>query len=321
MAAILPVVVFVLGDRLLSRTTGILAGLGAALYPPLFYFGAWLIAEAPFFALLTLWLYVALRLQTTPTTRLVAAWGVLAGAAFLTKPTVVMHLPFWLIWFLLLPVVLRDRLRLAAIGFAVFALTIALWVARNYGEFGALIPGSTSGGYTFYGANNAAAFGGHIEGFPAPLEGLGPVAQDREYYRLATEWITSHPSDFARLEVRKFRRLLSPFSVASLETDPRFPFDTVFRVIYLGYWLQALFGALLLRRRPDCFLLLIPLLGVLLSTALFYGDLRYTLPAAPSLLLFAAYSIAESVRLGPIATMKNLWNVQAPLPSKVTLSH
>ena len=34
-----------------------------------------------------------------------------------------------------------------------------------------------------------------------------------------------------------------------------------------------------------------PIAGVVTSTALFYGDVRYTLPAVPSLVLFAAAAL------------------------------
>jgi di/tricarboxylate transporter len=74
----------------------------------------------------------------------------------------------------------------------------------------------------------------------------------------------------------------------------------VVRVLYGLFWLTALAGLALLHRavRPTrALLLIVPVLGVLASVAVFYGDTRYSLPLAPSLVIGAAFAISRLLDL------------------------
>ena len=91
-----------------------------------------------------------------------------------------------------------------------------------------------------------------------------------------------------RLLGRKFVRLVSPLSIASSPVDYVIPGAWALRIAYAAFLLTALIGAVRHGRGKQCWFLWIPIAGVITSTALFYGDVRYTLPAVPSLVLFAA---------------------------------
>lgn len=302
LGALLPPLFFLAVDRLGWRSAGRWASLGVALYPLLIYFGAWLIAEALFFALSGLIFFAAALLQRRPSAGAAALLGAALGLAALAKPTVLFQLPFLTLWFLvsLETSPLWRRLALGVLAAAVMVATIAPWSVRNYLLLGHIVPISTNGGYTFYGANNADAFGGHYEHFPPRDFTLNEAEEQREFYRLGAQWIREYPRDFAWLTWQKLRRLASPLSVASSPQDFRLPGAGL---VYLAYSLflgAALLGAVASRRSwRRLFLLYVPVLGVLLSTLLFYGDARYTLPAVPSLLLFAVIGAqAVAARLG-----------------------
>lgn len=160
--------------------------------------------------------------------------------------------------------------------------------------FDKLVLVSTNGGYTFYGANNPHAFGGHYENFPPRIAGLNEAEEQSEYYRRAMSWIEEHPGQFAWLVTQKYKRLLSPLSVASSKEDFRIPYSWAIYGGYSLFLLAALYGLVLsLRRWREFFLLYTPILGVVTSTLLFYGDVRYSLPAVPALLFFAAMACAR----------------------------
>jgi len=279
---------------LFGQRVAVLTGLGLAFYPHLIYFGAWLIAEALYLALLALALLVAVKLQKRPAPRNFVLLGALLGLGALAKPAALLLVPLFVLWTWLAPPVrpLRQRLARGLLFVLVCGLVIAPWTVRNYLVFQDFVPISTNGGYTFYGANNADAFGGHREGFPLPIAGLTQPQAEREYYRLGIEWITHHPAGFARLVARKLARLFSPLSVASYERDFPLPFDPAIRAVYSVFLALALAGALLsLRHWRHVLLFYLPAVQVFIGTVIFYGDARYTLPMTPSLVVFAAVSL------------------------------
>lgn len=300
--AVLPLTVFLAGHHLGETKLARWASLGAVVYPYLVYFGAWLVAESLFFALSGMSLWMGAKLQQRPSYRRAVFLGLLIGLAALAKPTILMQLPFMVIWFLLClrPVRLPRRFLLGVATALVVLLTVMPWTVRNYRAFGHPVLISTNGGYTFYGANNGNAFGGHYEHFPPRIVGLSEAEEQAEFYRLGTTWISENPGQFAWLTAQKFRRLASPLSVASAEQDFYVPGSWFVYLSYSVFLLVAFYGLLVsLRRWRQFFLLYIPILGVIVSTFLFYGDARYTLPAVPSLLFFGVmggYALVAKVR-------------------------
>ncbi|HNP71193.1 MAG TPA: glycosyltransferase family 39 protein [Kouleothrix sp.] len=299
LGAVLPLCTFLAIERLGLPRTARWASLATALYPFLIYFGAWLIAESLYFALMGLVLWLSVRLQQRPSYGGAALLGLAIGLAALAKPTILFQLPFVAIWFVccLAGAGMSRRLALGAVAALALALALMPWTARNYALLGRPVLISTNGGYTFYGANNADAFGGHYENFPPRIAGLDEAQEQSAYYGLASSWIREHPAQFAWLVGQKFKRLVSPLSVASSPHDFAVPGSAL---IYLGYSLFLLLSlaglVLSLKRWRTLFVFYIPLLGVIVSTLLFYGDARYTLPAVPSLLLFACLGAEAAVR-------------------------
>ncbi|MBN1886771.1 MAG: glycosyltransferase family 39 protein [Thermoflexales bacterium] len=296
--------VFEASRRLLGEDVGGLAGLGMALYPYQVYFGAWLIAEAMYMALLVLVVLAVIMLQERCTWVGFAGLGGLLGLGILAKPATLMLVPFLVLWIVLsFPFrPLLERLGYGLIVLLVLGGVVLPWTVRNWAVFRSFVLVSTNGGYTFYGANNAQAFGGHREGFPPHLQGLAEPEADKEYYRLGMEWIRQHPADFARLAGRKLARLVSPLSVASYEQDYPLPYAWLVKGVYWAFLLLALGGAALsLPRWRELFVFYALIGRVLAGTIIFYGDVRYTLPMAPALLVFASIALmAAWARLGRI---------------------
>ncbi len=296
-----------------GRRVGTIAGLGMALYPHLIYFGAWLTAEALYLSLLGLALLTAVRLRRRPHLAAFAALGALLGLAILAKPSALMLLPLICLWVLVGFPSTRCARRMQYLGMLLLmsVMVVAPWTARNYFTFGDVVLVSTNGGYTFYGANNADAFGGHRERFPPALAGLTEVEAEGEYYRQGLRWILSNPDRYAWLVGRKLVRLVSPLSVASFEHDFPLPQAGLVKTAYGVFLLAALAGLLrsLPRWRQVLILYILPV-STLASAVLFYGDARYTLPAVPALVIFAACSTA-TLRHGLPAKLIGSWRSPA----------
>lgn len=291
LGALLPMLAYLAVSKIERQPIAVLTGVGLVFYPYLVYFGAWLIAEGLYFALLGWILWIGVRLQQKPSLGPALLFGLACALAILAKPTHLFQLLFLGIWFLCCFVAVRwwRRLALGVFTAAVIVLGLAPWVYHNYHTFGTLILVSTNGGYTFYGANNADAFGGHYEHFPPGIPDLSEAEEQAAYYRLGIAWITSNPQAYLELTGRKLTRLISPLSVASSPQDFRVPAEPIFRLLYALFLIASASGLVLsLRDWRQYYLFYTPILGVFLSTVIFYGDTRFTLPAVPSLVLFAS---------------------------------
>lgn len=294
LGALVPVVILLIASRLFDRRIALLAAVGSMVYPVLVVLGAWVIPDGPYVLAVCLILLLMLDIQSRPRLWRYIALGGLVGFAFLLKPVTAFFLPFFIPWFLLsLPQLsLRQRWKAGIVTAMVLLLVLTPWTLRNQIVLGSPIIGSSNGGYTFYGANNPHAFGGHYEHFPTRMQELSEGEEQREFYRLGLAWIESDPKGFFAVEVQKFKRLTSPLSIASRPEDLSLPGDAVVRLAYSFFLLLAMTGLVILRQswRATGFLI-IPVLAVLVSTAVFYGDTRYTMPMVPSLLIWASVAV------------------------------
>jgi 4-amino-4-deoxy-L-arabinose transferase-like glycosyltransferase len=287
-----PASFFLISLKPLGHRVAWLSAVGLIFYPYLVVFNAWLIAESLFMALMSLGMLALSGTPDKPSLVRLAAAGAVFGLAALAKPFMLFVMPFLAVWlFLASPEgILRRIVAILVLAFAMLVVILP-WSARNYRLYGQLVLISTNGGYTFLGANNADAWGGHDEGFPPPIPGLNGAEMEDAYYAEAYGWIRNNPLDFARLLIPKYRRLFSPLSVASFREDLRLPGSALVYVVYAAFLLAALYGAgKAWPTRKQIGYLYAPIAGVLVSAGLFYGDARYTLPMVPSLVVFAALS-------------------------------
>jgi 4-amino-4-deoxy-L-arabinose transferase-like glycosyltransferase len=144
--------------------------------------------------------------------------GIAVGLGSLTQPSV-----------LLFPVVIlisdiarsgRIWLPIArsTIVAAAVLLTILPWILRNHDVLGEWVPISTSGGDTFYRANNPLATGGYIRAGEHDLYALPELERSRQGYDLGKAWIREHPLDFLSLMFRKQVIFLSNDSTGVIQT-------------------------------------------------------------------------------------------------------
>jgi hypothetical protein len=218
MAGIVLVALF--ARRIGGPAAGVAGAWLAAAYPPLVWISAYAFSEALFWpmGLAAAWYFSCAVAPEAdrPAARLFAV-GLLAGAAVLVRPAMLLFLllaAVWLLW--------RRRAVGLTIALACGAMLVVLpWTARNYTRFHRVVLVAAEGGVTFWTGNHPLARGeGDFASNPdihvasEALAASHPAATQEElesiYYRDALHWIGAHPLAWLGLEVRKVFYLIVP---------------------------------------------------------------------------------------------------------------
>ncbi len=304
-----------IGARLWGARAGALAGLGAAVYPPLVFVSTRLLSEALYVPLVVAQLLAAVeagRAAFARETRRATGWTALAGAiGGLGALTHAGHLLFPLalaaafafLWRRARQMETPDGRAILAGGvlvlLAAHVLVVAPWTVRNRVVLGAWVPVTTKLGTDLYEASFPGATGGPVawREHPAAREildrvrGVSEVEADRLLRAEAWRSIRGAPLRFARLAAVKLYRVWTPVPNHEAFRDP-----LVLAVSLLAcgsVLLLAFLGLLRLRRGSVLAVLLLALpLYVTLLHVVFIGSIRYRLPVEPVLVLLAAYRVA-----------------------------
>jgi tetratricopeptide (TPR) repeat protein len=311
------VLLYILGQAVLPGRVAIWAGLTAAAYGPLIYFGGELLPTtlAVFLDLLLLVLLVRSP-PNWPGPVLALVSGIVLGLSALAVANVLLLLPVLLCWLYSAPgsALVRDWRRPALLALGCVVVIGAVTV-RNRVVGGEWVLISHNGGINFYIGNNPEydrtvairpgfAWAMLVE---EPVREAGVESRaGRSAFFLAKSWdfISSHPVDFARLTARKLylfwhgdeiQRNLDPYfgrkfssllSALMWKQGLAFPFGVVAPLALFGltcYWRTEA------ANRFQGRMLILVFLLYMVSVVAFFVTSRYRLPAVPIALLFAAY--------------------------------
>jgi 4-amino-4-deoxy-L-arabinose transferase-like glycosyltransferase len=285
--------IFIVGSIALhlsdTKLTAWIAGLASALYPFFVFYSTLILSETPFLLLVSLFFLLLLR----GSARALAAAGIVAGFAHLTRPTLSLFLPVIFVWARLRHGAAWKHLLLAVV---LFFMVILPWGVRNIGALGEFHIGTANSGHVLWEGNNpynttGGVAGGDLRYLDEMPEDLGEMERDRWQRERAVEFIKSDPVRFVRLAGRKFLRFWN--------VRPNAPgFDRgVYRWVAFASFtpvlLLSLASIVVLRERwRDTFIIW---LFVCYYTALHMvtiGSLRYRLPLEPLLMALAAACLA-----------------------------
>jgi len=207
-------------------------------------------------------------------------------------------------------------------GYAAIALTtiavVAPWTVRNYVRFGIFVPVASIVGEDFVEGNNSCVA---AESWFVPYWAEGPcpsvdeqrrvqrddepassrvpaaVRRDRLSQRLAFQFVSHHPGDYAKLTFRRLWTTLLPY-------DPRGRQHSHERMVLFIYWLLVFPSGLLAMvvglKRIDSGRLLLGLLVILnllsIAAVLYWSDLRFRVGIDLLLACFAGCGYAEVFR-------------------------
>ncbi len=283
---------------------GVTAALVSAIYPPLVWYPSYVLSETLYSVLA---IGTALLLQRAVERSehersgragapLALLTGVIAGAAVLTRPAMLVFVPLVLVW-----LATRRRYVLALALTAGVAAVVLPWTARNYRIYDRFVLVASEGGVTFWTGNHPLARGeGDLAANPdikkAELEfrqlhpGLSPEQLEPLYYRDALAHISAQPGWWLGLLARKAFYTVVPAGPSYGVHSPLYRIGSIVPYLFLLPFAAA--GARRLwcsPRRPSALLLLAG--STLLLSLIFFPQERFRVPVIdPMLILSAAAS-------------------------------
>jgi len=298
LGALIPVVIVVLGDRVMSRGVGLVAGLLLIVQPSLVYFSGLLMTETLF----TLMLSAGLCLLTWTVRRAPGyqdvVVGISIGLAILTRSILAGFIPVLLLWFWWHSG-FRSAIRRAIFICIGCALVILPWIVRNSVVHGAFVPLTTKGGYNLY-----------IYSFPVrdydfndrwdviafpDMSGLSEVERDRLLGRQGVRFIQENPALFLDFAFHKLVDFWSPVP------DINNRLLVTANVIAFGwaavFALPGSVGLFILRQKRLPFVTLLYLLVgyYMLQSMVFTGGMKARLPVEPLIVLLAVFTAGTAM--------------------------
>jgi 4-amino-4-deoxy-L-arabinose transferase-like glycosyltransferase len=292
--------------RYFGERAGFLSGLVSACYPLLVYLPCRFLSENLMVFLLPAGLILLHAGARDPSWSKSAAAGMVFGLAALTRPMMLAAPIFLLPWFFLgRP---RWPLRHTTGFFLVFMLTVLPWTARNYALYEQLVPVTTNGGHTFWGANSPWAQGGWKippavwQGEPVLSYDISKradlaedIRQDRRFLIEGARWIRENPGRFLGLLPKKLYRFWHFRQQSETEEVSSRLMDAASLLSYgpvLVFMLAGFFAAF--RLWPVTLPLYLIYLLFTVNTLVFYGDLRMRAPLEPLIIAFASYGLIRT---------------------------
>lgn len=323
MGSLSAVLVFLLGNRIFSRRTGLIAGLGMALYGPIIWFDGQLLVTTLALFLNLASLYLIVPSFSKPSTKKLAAGGLLLGLSAIARPTILLF-SFLLGLYLLFRFLKRRKVSLAQV--AVYAVAVILPILpvtiHNYAASGEFTLVGTYSGMNLYIGNHRNADGvtaempearhswwGMMEDSKQMAEAaaghsLSDAEQSSYWTGRALDEIAAGPFGWLgrlgrkalllcwgeelsnNVELYFFAHKTTALKLLLWKVGIRFPWGVVLPLAVLGF-------AIVWQRRPEFTVLMLYIIGVAIPLLLFFVTARYRVPLVPVLLLFASAAVAR----------------------------
>ena len=206
--ALICLLVYLIGRHVVDEVTGLVAAALAAVYGYFVYYNAALMTETFFIVLVLLSLYLSLELREKPTLTRWALLGLALGIAGLLRQTVLLFVPFLLLW--LFWELKKDGVRWwhFITPLVIILLMILPWTVRNYLVYDQFLLLNSNAGYALYASNNpnlGTDWRNDVVVVPVPeeLRGQNEAQLDRALTQRAIEFIREDPKRYFLLTLDK----------------------------------------------------------------------------------------------------------------------
>jgi 4-amino-4-deoxy-L-arabinose transferase-like glycosyltransferase len=293
--ALICFLVYLIGRRVADEVIGLVGAALAAVYGYFIYYSAALMTETFSIVLILVSLYLALEVKEKPTPLRWAMLGLSLGVAALLRQTVLLFVPFLLVW--LLWELKQEGIRwwYVAVPVAAIILMIVPWTVRNYLVYHHFLLLNSNAGYAFYASNNPnmeTDWRNELVVVPVPKElaGKNEAQLDRALTQKGFESILEDPKRILLLDLNKTLEYFRfwPSSDSS-------PISNVNRVLSFGLYLPfMLVGLAFSFSRWRNYIPLYLFMAIHTAIHLFsWPSPRYRLPVDATLMIFAALTLIE----------------------------
>lgn len=303
------IVIGLLGRKVAGERVGLLAAGLAALYPNLWVNDGVMMAESATTLLVACVLLGLYRFHDEPSRMMALAVGAVSGLAVLARAEQALLLPLAVAPTFLLArrISIGERVVSVVLAGTAAVLVVLPWTAYNLSRFDEPVLLSTNDGLTLLGANCDPVYYGPATGFwnigcgtAVTADGDQSVVSG-ERRDAAFDYLSHHQKRLPAVVVLRVARVWSVHAPGQMVWFNRGE-GRESAVSWAGFWSYlallplAVIGAVLLRRRRR---LLWPLLStaviVTLTSALFYGIVRFRIPAEVAIVVLAAVTIDAAI--------------------------
>ena len=293
--ALICFLIYLIGRRVVDEATGLVGAALAAAYGYFIYYNVALMTETFFITLVLFSLYLSLDLKEKPSLARWAGLGLALGLATLLRQTVLLFVPFLLLW--LFWNLKKDGIRwwYFTVPIVVIILLIAPWTLRNYRAYHRFLLLNSNAGYALFASNNpnlGTDWRNEAVVVPVPdeLMGQNEAELDRALSQRGIEFILADPKRYLRLTLDKtleyFRFWPSNDSSGISNLNRMLSFGLYLPFMFLGLGLSvsrwSSFGPL--------YLFMIVHTGIYLLS---WPAPRYRLPVDAVLMVFAGLALLE----------------------------
>ena len=287
--------VYLIGRRVANESTGLVSAGMAAVYGYFIYYSAALMTETFFIILVLLILHLSLELKEKPSLARWALLGLVLGVAGLLRQTVLLFVPFLLLW--LFWELKKDGIRwwYFTVPIVVIILMIAPWTIRNYLVFDHFLLLNSNAGYALYASNNpnlGSDWRNELVVIPVPeeLAGQNEAQLDRALSQRGIEFILADPERYLQLTLDKS---IEYFRFWPSSDSSRI--SNLNRVLSFGLYLPFMLVGLYLsfsrwRNFVPLYLFIVIHTGIHLLS---WPAPRYRLPVDAVLMVFAGVTLIE----------------------------
>ncbi len=313
-----PYITFRIGEKLFSKTVGLVAAGIAAVYVYFFYYGAALMTEPFYITAILFSLYFGIRLSENVERKLDVNLGIALGLALgvtvLLRQVFLLFLPFLFLW--IWSVRIRRRVELpllpslnAIVLMVSFILPVSLYNQARFDRFVLL---NTNSGYAFFWGNHPGYGTTFIpilptatyrEMIPAEVRHLDEAALDQELLKRGIQFVADDPGRYVLLSLSRippyFMFWYSSESSTLSNISRIGSFGLFLPFMLVGLWLSVKQNA---TEKGNRFLnLLFSPQGLLMLFAVVYSGvhiltwtlIRYRLPVDAVLIPFAGLALVS----------------------------
>ncbi|MCJ7498480.1 MAG: tetratricopeptide repeat protein [candidate division Zixibacteria bacterium] len=310
------ILIYFLSRKLFDRKVACLSAFFAAIYGIFIYYEDELLLDFLLVFIGVLLILLLHQSEENPKNSEFFAAGLVSGLFAITRPNILIFIPFVLIWiFLFLKFDFKRKIIYSL--FFIFGLILLILpvTSRNYlvGKDFVLI--SSQGGINFYIGNNPEA-----DGTSAFLPPYGddweyqdavyevqkathklpkPSEVSDYYFKKGIDFIIRSPAKYLSLFIKKLYLFWNSFEISNNQDIYFFRrYSALIRILPLGFWLigpLSLLGiALSLKNWKKYFLLSSFIFSYSFSVHLFFVNSRFRLPVLPFLIIFSSFAILQA---------------------------